>query len=241
MSQTELTHAVVLRSVAYGEADRILTLLTEAHGKVSLMARNARASRRRFPGGALEPFGLIEIEMALGRGDVGRLASARLVRGFPRLLGSLECLSEAGGAIELLRELVPPREPDVRWLVEVERFFEVLDARAPEPGIEVRLAFTLRALALMGLSPRLDACGRCGRRAEDRAALFDAGLGAIVCRACGGGPLHLAASTRAHMIASQRDAWTDAVQGWDERARSEAESAIDAFVRRHVGRTRSEG
>lgn len=159
---TETTHAVLLRSVAYREADRIVTMLTEAHGKVSLIARSARASKRRFPGGALEPFGLVEIEMALGSGEIGRLASARLVRGFPRLLGSLACMREGGSGIELAREILPPREPDPRWLETMIRFFERLDEGAPEPGPEPRLAFELRLLALLGLTPRLDACGRCG-------------------------------------------------------------------------------
>lgn len=237
---TETTHAVLLRSVAYGEADRIVTLLTEAHGKVSLIARSARASKRRFPGGALEPFGLIEAEMALGTGEVGRLASARLVRGFPRLLGSLSCIREAGAGLELAREVLPPREPDPRWVATVIRLFERLDDDAPEPGPEIRLAFELRLLALMGLTPRLDACGKCGARPEDRAALFDPGLGAIVCRACGGGPIHLAAATRARMMSASREGWAESARDWDARARQEADDAVSAFVRRHLGRTRSE-
>ena len=46
------TPAVIVRAVDYGEADRVVTLLTRARGKVSAIARGARKSRRRFAGGA---------------------------------------------------------------------------------------------------------------------------------------------------------------------------------------------
>ncbi len=228
---------MLLRSVAYGESDRIVTLLTDAHGKVSLIARSARASKKRFGGGALEAFGMIDVEMSLGAGEVGRLASARLVRGFPRLLGSLDRMKQAGSGLELVRELVPQREPDPRFVPTVARFFERLEEESAGP--EVRIAFELRFLALVGLSPRLDACGRCGRSAEERAGLFDAGIGALVCRACGGGPIHLGASTRARMIASQREGWDEQARGWSERERAEASEALDAFVRSQLGKARA--
>ena len=49
------TPAFVLRARSYGESDRIVTLITEQHGKVTGIAKGAKNSRRRF-GGTLEPF-----------------------------------------------------------------------------------------------------------------------------------------------------------------------------------------
>lgn len=228
--------AVLLRQVAYGDSDRILTLLTDHEGRVSVLARGARSSRTRFEGGALEPFGVIGAEIALGRGELGRLVSARLVRGFPRILASLTRMEEAGRGLELVRALVPPHEVDPRLLETVIGFFERLDEEST--GADVRLAFELRFLALVGLSPRLDACGRCGRVAEHRAALFDADTGALVCRACGGGPIHLGGRTRARMIASQGDTWATLARGWSEVERHEARQALDAFLRKQLGKAR---
>jgi DNA repair protein RecO (recombination protein O) len=231
------TPAILLRSVAYGEADRIVTLLTESHGKVALIARSARKSQKRF-GAALEPFALIEAEIAVGSGEVGRLASARLIRGYPRILGSLQRIEIAGAALEMIRDIVPLREPDPRFVVAITRFFERLD-QEDAIGREIALALELRALALAGLSPRFDACGRCGAHAGDRAALFDPTLGAIVCRACGGGPILLSGAARARMIACAHDTWCDDARGWSDRERGEATEAIDAFVRRHLGQARA--
>ncbi|HJQ98647.1 MAG TPA: DNA repair protein RecO, partial [Candidatus Polarisedimenticolaceae bacterium] len=49
------TPAFVLRTRAYGESDRIVTFITEEHGKLAGIAKGARNSRRRFAG-TLEPF-----------------------------------------------------------------------------------------------------------------------------------------------------------------------------------------
>src|SRR5262252_5120124 len=49
------TPALVLRARPYGESDRIVTLITEQHGKITGIAKGAKNSRRRFAG-TLEPF-----------------------------------------------------------------------------------------------------------------------------------------------------------------------------------------
>ena len=230
--RTIRSSAVLVRSVDYGEADRIVTLLTEHTGLVSLMARSARKSQKRFAG-ALEPFGLIEAELAIGRGELGRLASARLVRGFPQLLTSLLAMGEAGRALELVRDATPPRESDPRLLETVVALFEML-AEGSSPRAS-RVAFEVRYLALLGLTPRVDACARCGRTPEPaQSALFDGAVGAILCRACGGGPIRLPASTRGLMSTASGAGWSETIPLWNESDTNAARLALDAFVERHV-------
>lgn len=230
------TRAVLVRSVDYGEADRIVTFLTEQLGLVSAMARSARKSTKRFAG-ALEPFGVIEAEVAPGRGEVGRLAGARLIRGFPGILGSLAAMEQGGHALELVRAASPPREPEPRLFEAVVMLFEALSA-SPEHAVTIRVAFELRALALLGLSPQLDACGRCGRAPDAaQSALFDPSVGAIVCRACGGGPILLSASTRRRMIAASGPGWTAEIATWSPAEQEAARDAIDGVVLRHVRAT----
>jgi DNA repair protein RecO (recombination protein O) len=222
---------VVLRAVDFGEADRILTLLTERWGRIAVMARGARRSQRRFAG-ALEPFAILEATIALGTGDVARLSEARLLRAFPRLLGSLVAMREAGRALELVRRVAPQREGEPRLLAVVERLFEELDGATPEVreagGAQARAA--VRALVVVGLAPRLDVCVGCGRAPEPhQAALFDPVRGGIVCRACGGGPLRLSARARRWMSAASTDADPGPLED-----RAEVEGAIEAFVVRHA-------
>jgi DNA repair protein RecO (recombination protein O) len=233
VSRAIRTRAVLLRSVEYGEADRILSLFTEAEGRVSAMARGARKSSRRFAG-ALEPFQIIEVELVPSSGELGRLSSARLVRAFPRLLADLRAMAAAGAAMELVRDVSAPRTAEPEGLPCIEALFErlALEEGAPE---EALLAFRLRWLALSGLAIRVDACGRCGKRApEGRAGLFDPGLGSVVCRECGGGPVHLSGPTRASMRQALGPEW--ATVRFEAEALREARDALDAFVARHVSR-----
>lgn len=207
---TESTAALLLRSVDYGEADRIVTLLTESRGKVALMARGARKSKKRFAG-SLEPYLLIEAELAMGRGEVGRLAQARVVRAFPGLLRSLDKIGVAGAGLEVVRELVPDHEaPDPRLLPTVVRFLERLEETDAAGTDGLHLAFVIRLLSLTGHAPNLEACGQCGIPAPSgKAALFAPRLGAIVCRACGGGPHKLGGPLRMAMIRAATRAWDE--------------------------------
>jgi DNA repair protein RecO (recombination protein O) len=232
VTATFRSSAVLVRSVDYGEADRIVTLLTEQHGLVAALARSARKSKKRFAG-SLEPFGVIEAELALGRGEVARLAGARLVRGFPTLLSRLPAMREAGRALELVRATTPPRESDPRLLATVVRLFETLaDERTNDEA--ARIAFELRYLALLGLAPRVDACARCGRMPEpEQSALFDGAAGAIVCRACGGGPILLPARTRRLMSGAMTETWTE-LEGWTAEDLRAASEALEAFVERQI-------
>jgi DNA repair protein RecO (recombination protein O) len=231
---TEFTKAVLLRSVPYGDADRIVTLFTEARGKVALIARSARKSTKRF-GAALEPCAVIEAEVALGRGEVGRLAQARVVRAFPGLLGDLRRIGLASAGLELAREAFGDREPEPRLLAAIERFFEIVDGGAPESAL---LAFSVRTLALAGHAPNVVSCGRCGRAApEGKAALFDAGTGAIVCRACGGGAIKLGGALRARLERAAGKAWDDeARSSWSDAELGTARTLLAELERLHLPR-----
>lgn len=238
MTRTEHTPAVLLRSIAYGEADRIVTLLTHTRGKISLIARGARKSQRRFRG-ALEPYALIEAEIALGPSDLGRLAQARVLRPFPGLLKNLTRITLAAAGLEIVREAIPERAPDPRLLPTIERYLERLDTPGgaeptAEPGDQLRLAFALRILAIVGLEPNLVACGRCGRAAPDtKAALFDPALGALVCRACGGGPIKLSGPLRAQMARCATRSWDQETERpWDDAPI--ALDALDGLLARHL-------
>jgi DNA repair protein RecO (recombination protein O) len=225
----------VLKSVDYRDADRVLTLLTERHGKTSVLARNARASRRRF-GGALEPYALLEVEIGPGRGELGHIASSRIVRAFPRILADLRRMALAETGLELLRETASAETPDARTFATAVELLERLDA-AESAREELLLAFEVRALALAGFAADLGTCVRCGTRApEERAVTLDAALGGIVCRACGGASLRISGAARRVMARAVGSAWADVELEWEPRALAEVRRAVTALAEAHVGR-----
>lgn len=233
-SRTYFTDAILLRSVDYRDSDRIVTLLTPAHGKVSALARGARSSRRRFAG-ALQPCCVIDAEVAPGRGQLARLAQARVRRSFPGILASLRKMAIAGAGMELVREMTAEGEPEARPFDACESFLEALD-EAAEARDELLIAFHARVLALVGLAPGLDTCASCGKRAAaGQAARFDPVRGAVVCVACGGGPLLLSGGTRARIAAASSGDWATQIE-WEARERAQARAILDEVVACHLGR-----
>lgn len=75
----QVTTGIVIRRVAYGEADRIITLITPDAGKLALMAKGVRRVKSKLAGG-IELFSTSEITYIQGRGSVGTLVSSRLQR-----------------------------------------------------------------------------------------------------------------------------------------------------------------
>lgn len=184
----------MLRAVDFGEADRVVTLLTRELGLVSTMARAARRSRRRFAG-ALEGFAVISVEIRAGRGALSYLESARVTRVFPRLLSNLAAMEAAGALLRMAREILPERAPEPELFDCLVEAFELLDHGAAARPLQ--LCCEARMLSLTGFAPMLTACVSCGREPKPgQAALLSVARGGIVCRACGGAPERMAGSLR---------------------------------------------
>src|SRR5512138_3848917 len=182
MTRAKLT-AIVLRTVDTGESDRVVTLLSRERGKVAAFARGARASRRRF-GGSLEPFTLLAAEVRERSGsELLGLDSVTPLDAFGGIRGDLARIACAGYAAELARELVRDHEPHDDLFDLLAAYLASLDAGPARPA--ALRAFELGALRAAGLSPRLDACARCGGPlAADRRAPFDPAQGGVLCPAC---------------------------------------------------------
>jgi DNA repair protein RecO (recombination protein O) len=172
--------ALVLGSVDFGEADRIVTLFTEGRGKLSAFAAGARKSKRRFAG-ALEPFTLLKASMVETRGSTVRLDSVEIERGFFHIREDLARIARGLYLAELCRELVRDREPHPELFQSAVEYLELLESKAAGPTSLI--AFELSALSLAGLRPRFDACAICG--GEPKGELrFDPDHGGVVCERC---------------------------------------------------------
>jgi DNA repair protein RecO (recombination protein O) len=235
-ARAEHDDALVLRSVDYGEADRIVTLLTRRHGKLSALARSARKSRRRFAG-ALEGFAVVDAELAIGSGDLARLQSARVMRIFPGVLCDLERMSVAGALLRLGRDLVAERVADEALFEEFVGMLELLE-RADVIPAALHLAFEIRLLAITGFAPLLSACGVCGKvPTAGRAAEFDPARGCLVCQACGGAPLPLRGAVRARLVEAMQGSVLSVAQlAWQPTEREEAERLLENFVAHRLQR-----
>ena len=89
MSQQQVATAIVLTRVDYGEADRILTVLTPQRGKLRLIAKGVRRVKSKLAGG-IELFSVSDITYIQGRSDIGTLVSARLQTHYGNIVSDIQ-------------------------------------------------------------------------------------------------------------------------------------------------------
>jgi DNA repair protein RecO (recombination protein O) len=191
-SRAVKTEAVVLRSMRYGEADRILHLYTPHRGRVSAIAKGVRRARSRF-GGRLEPFFRLNIELHEGRGELLTVTGAQTIDGHARLRGDARALDAAARACDAVGRLFETPEPHPGVFNLLCRQLALLDERAGAGagvGRAAALAFRLKLMLAAGLAPQLGACASCGER--EHLVGFSGAAGGVVCGACEAGsfPLH---------------------------------------------------
>src|SRR3954452_19197384 len=104
------TEAVVLRSMRYAEADRILHLYTPQRGRVSAIAKGVRRTRSRF-GGRLEPYFRLHMVLYEGRSELLTVPSADTISGHPRLREDAAALDSAARACDAVGRLFETNEP----------------------------------------------------------------------------------------------------------------------------------
>jgi DNA repair protein RecO (recombination protein O) len=179
------SEALVVRTVEFGEADLIVTLVTEQVGKLSAIARGARRGSRRLAG-SLEPVHTVAVMLEDKGGDLATLKEARVVRARTGLTGRLDALESAGVALRWARHAFPPRTPEPQgWRILLE-LLDVLDGGDAPPRRELARA-GLAMLAALGYALDLEQCVVCGRPcAPTKAACIDPVRGGLVCRSCGG-------------------------------------------------------
>jgi DNA repair protein RecO (recombination protein O) len=219
-SESQAALALLLRRVSYGESDVVVTLFTDVLGRVSALARGARASRRRFSG-TLEPMHTLRVRLA-ERASSELLILSESSLAIPRrhLTGNLASLEAAGRALGWIRHATAPhsREPRVWGLIT--NLLDQLDRDCSTRQPEHHLAHSgLALLGALGWGLELDQCVTCGRAcSRGRSATIDPVRGGLVCRTCGGGPVRIDGPAR-HRI-------TEAIGGAETLLQSDTSRAL---------------
>jgi DNA repair protein RecO len=149
----QLTTAIILSRTDYGEADRIITLLTPDYGKLTLLARGVRRVKSKLAGG-IELFSVSEITFIKGRGEVGTLVSTRLVQHYDRIVSDLD---RTMLGYELIKKMhrATEDEPETAYFTLMRQTFEALNDLAADSRL-VQLWFLMQLLQLDGYAPNLE-------------------------------------------------------------------------------------
>jgi DNA repair protein RecO (recombination protein O) len=224
------TEAIVLRSLRYGEADRILHLYTPARGRVGAIAKGVRRARSRF-GGRLEPFSHVALVLHEGRSDLLTVTAADTVTAHARLrsdAGALDAAARACDAVARLFETAEPH-PEVFNLLRAE--LTLLDADRTRATHHNQLAFRLKLLLAAGLAPHLAACASCGER--EHLVGFSGAAGGVVCAACEAASFPLGEEAHEFMVGALGRPLAEAPEA-APRALRQAERAIAETVEHHA-------
>ncbi len=226
-------HALVLRVQRLGEADRIITLLTRAHGRVRAVAKGVRRTTSRF-GGRLEPFGHIDVQCTEGSSldtvtqvEGIELFGRRFIEDYPRY-------TAASAIVETAERLTPiEREPSLRLYLLTLGALNALSQGERLPTL-VLDAYFLRAMAYAGWAPALRDCAVCAEPGPHRS--FSVPAGGLVCVNCRPpGAAHPTQSAIGLMNALLEGNW-DAVEGGDVKVRNESSGLVAAHLQWHLER-----
>ena len=186
MGRTYKTEAVVLRSLRFSEADRILHVYTRERGRIGAIAKGVRKTKSRF-GARLEPLSHVELVLHRGRSELQTVTAAQLVRSHHDAREDYYRFSVGMIGAEAMLRLFSEEEANERAFTALTRFLDLLDETphaADRPTLDpLGLAFQLKLLWLAGYLPHVTACAECGAEREPLVG-YSPRAGGAVCERC---------------------------------------------------------
>jgi DNA repair protein RecO (recombination protein O) len=236
VGRTYKTEAIVLRSIRYAEADRILHLYTADRGRVGAIAKGVRRTTSRF-GGRLEPLGHVELMLHQGSGELHTVTGVELLRPHSATRENTYRLAVGLVGAEAMLRLFTEQEANERAFGAVARFLDLLDD-APagvRPELDpLGLSFQLKLLWLSGYLPHIGSCAECG--SDGPLSGYSARSGGTVCASCSAGALPLSTDGLTGMTALLRSPLADArTAGLTERGAREVLAVITLSYEEHGG------
>jgi DNA repair protein RecO (recombination protein O) len=236
MGRTYKTEAIVLRSLRFSEADRILHLYTRDRGRIGAIAKGIRKTKSRF-GARLEPLSHAELMLHEGSGELHTVTGVELIRSHREAREHRYRLAAGLIGAEAMLKLYGEPEANERAFAALARFLDLLDEAEPGEGPPeldaLALSFQLKLLWLSGYLPHVTACVECG---EGDLVGFSPRAGGAVCRHHSPGSFPLSPEGLAGIEELLSIPLADAAAaGLGVRARRDALSVVTSSYEEHGG------
>jgi DNA repair protein RecO (recombination protein O) len=237
VARTYKTEAVVLRSLRFSEADRILHLYTCDRGRIGAIAKGIRKTKSRF-GARLEPLSHVELMLHEGSGELQTVTGVSLIASHHATRENAYRLAAGLIGAEAMLRLYNEPEANERAFTALARFLDLLDetpAADARPELDpLALSFQLKLLWLSGYLPHVTACVECG--VHDDLVGFSARAGGAVCRSHGTGAFSLSPEGLVGIEQLLSTPLQDAsASGLGDRARREALAVVTSSYEEHGG------
>lgn len=219
---------IVLRTMRLGEADRIVTILSQGSGKVRAVAKGVRKTKSRF-GGRLEPFTHVDLLLYRGR-ELDIVTQAEIIAPFREIRDDYVRFAAGEMILEAADRVTEERERNTRIFMLVLGALRNLVGPGSDPPV-VADAFLLRLAALSGFSPALTACAECGRPAPRMR--FSIEQGGVVCDGCrAGGTVKVSEGTVPYLVTLMDRGGATA----PDEVRREGSNLVRAYLEYHLNR-----
>lgn len=220
----------MLRSIRYGEADRVLHLYSADRGRMGAIAKGVRRVRSRL-GGRLEPLARVRLILHEGRGDLCTITAVDTVHAHAALRERREPLERATQACDAVLRLLDSAEPNPAAYNLLCNELSVLDSTPAAATRAHALAFRMKLLLAAGFAPELAACATCGE--AEHLSAFSPSAGGVVCGGCEAGSFPLSEESHAFLTAALARPLAEAPAAPD-RTLTQAERAIGETLEHHA-------
>jgi DNA repair protein RecO (recombination protein O) len=221
---------IVLRGYPFGEADRVVVVLSPNRGKLRTVAKGVRKTTSRF-GGRLEPFTHVDLVLWEGR-NLEVVNQVEVIEAFPHLRSDLDRVMAAGAMVEAVDAVAQEGESSLRLFLLLQRGLRALDAGGG--GADLITAFLLKLAGVVGVAPALEACASCGRGEDLHRFSFVSG-GTVCDRCRGEGAVRLRDGLTEYLGGLARSDLS-ALPPTDARLAPEAMGVARRFVEYHLDR-----
>ncbi|UHA74162.1 DNA repair protein RecO [Paenibacillus sp. 481] len=170
---------IVIRSMDYGEGNKIITLCTKANGKVGVLVRGAKKVRSRHAA-ATQLFTYGEYVFFRGMGQIGTLNSCEIMEAHHPLREQLHLAAYASYVSELVDRALQDEEAGGYMYEQLLAYLRALE-QGKDPQVTTHL-FEIKLCQATGVEPQLNQCIICGR--EDNFIGVGWRLGGAICSTC---------------------------------------------------------
>lgn len=219
----------------FGEADKILTILTERFGKIKAISKGVRKIKSHLAG-SLEPFMLVDLELYEGK-TFFTITGAKIDKEFQHLHKDIKKMSQAFYVAELVDKFVEERErvPTIYTL-----FGETLNCiERGNKQIFIK-AFCLKLLNEAGFKPELFNCVHCKKKVMENCVYWDEVEGGVICEDCQN-KYHHGRKVSDNMIKFFRFIEDNSITNMDclkisKNIENEAENVLDNYIQNIIER-----
>ncbi|GAS83093.1 DNA repair protein, RecO [Paenibacillus amylolyticus] len=171
---------IVIRSMDYGEGNKIITLCTESGGKVGVLVRGAKKPKSRHAA-LVQPFTYGQYVYFRNTG-LGTLNAGEIVESYHELREDLVKASYASYACELLDRVLQDEETGTFWFKQLKACLQAL--KEEKDPVVITSLYEMKILQASGYGPQFDECISCNQERPDEQLFISPRLGGVLCRAC---------------------------------------------------------